>query len=148
MIITRHSGPNGGWAKGKEIESGSICKLVSEANWVNGEYEGKPNKRLIAKAQFKGKPEALNISINNASIEALADAFGEDTQKWQGHHLTARVESTIIGGKRKYPIYLVPEGYELGIDKNDYVVIKPIGEEKEKPEEINVEEEPKQTEEF
>ena len=77
----------------------------------------------VAKIQFKGAPEPLNISINRASINALVEAFGEDSTAWMNKTLTALTEKVVVAGKRVVALYLVPDGYELGEDAGGYVKI-------------------------
>jgi len=133
----------GSWVKGSEVKSGTKCKLVSETNPRQSQFldkNGNPKVQDVAKVQFQGDPEPKNINLNRATIDALTDAFGEDSKAWMGHHLTAETEKVVIGGKRVTAVYLVPEGYELGED-NGYVIIKRIGADSD-PAIINLDAEP------
>jgi len=118
MQYSKNSGVRGGWVKGADVVSGSLCKLVSEAQPVEGEY----GKRDVAKIRFKGEEgEAKNINLNSTTINGLIEAFGSDSKNWQGNILTAVTEKVIVGGKRVTAVYLVPDGFELMEDGNGYM---------------------------
>ncbi len=129
MKVSKSSGGGGAWLKKAELEDGDILKFVTEAQ----EIEGQNGKQLVAKCRVKDKTtESMNVAINTPSKNALIDAFGDDTKEWINKHLTVCVLPCIVGGKEGIALYLIPEGYEKTKDNNGYVVIKKIGEEKEK----------------
>jgi len=74
----------------------------------------------VCKVKFEGMGEALKVSLNRCTINALVDAFGEDSRDWQGHKLSLEIDK--LPGK-KFPLYLIPEGYERIEDENGYSVI-------------------------
>ena len=116
----------GQWLKGADVASGMKGMLVSETSpmpsqWTN--KDGSPKTQDVAKIQLSGKSEPLNISINRASLNALVDAYGEDSKAWQGHPLTLTTEKVQVAGKRVTVIYLVPEGFVLAEDSGGYVQI-------------------------
>ena len=90
--------------------------------------DGSVKMQNVSKIQFEQGGEPFNISLNRANLNALIDAFGDDSVKWQGHLLSVQTEKIQVAGKRVVAIYLVPDGYELGEDENKYVVISKIGE--------------------
>ena len=110
--------------KASEIVSGTKCKLVSETAPQPSEY----GTQDVAKIRFQGEEgEAKNVRINKPSINALIDAFGEDSKVWIGNVLTAVTEKMVVSGKRVTALYLVPEGYSLGEDEGHYLVITKDG---------------------
>src|SRR3990167_3163703 len=122
---------SGNWIKGKDIVSGTKAKLVSETNPMPSQFtnkDGSVKMQEAAKIKVQGSNEDMNISINRASINALVDAFGEDSKDWIGKILTLITEKVSVGGQRKTALYLVPEGFEVSEDDNGYVVIKRLGE--------------------
>ena len=124
----KSSGVAGAWVKAKDITSGVKCKLVSETEPSESQWEGKTIKNNVAKIRFAGQEgEAMNVNVNKPSINALIDAFGEDSKAWMGHLLTAHTEKMLVGGKRVTALYLIPEGYEIKEDEGGYLVIEPIG---------------------
>lgn len=120
----------GKYVKGSEIESGIRCKLVSETTPVVSQFKNKDGSvktQDIAKIRFENNPETLVISINRTSINALIDAFGEDSKNWQGQYLTAITEKVRVGGKAVTSIYLIPEGYQKIDDDEGFAKIVKIG---------------------
>lgn len=120
MKFTKNGGTQGAWLDKKELRTGDILKLVSEAK----EVEGQNGKQVVAKCRLKGGPEeAKNVSINSPSKNALIEAFGEDSKDWVDKLLTVNIEKMMIGGKRVIALYLVPEGFELKEDDEGYVKV-------------------------
>ena len=144
MKYTKQSTTGGAWVKNSEVVSGTKCKLVSETLPQEGEF----GKRDVAKIRFEGVEESKNCNINKPTINALIDAFGEDSKEWIGKILVAHTEKMIVGGKRVTALYLIPEGFEMGEDAGGYILIKRIGAEQASPsddfpqEEVNPEDSP------
>jgi hypothetical protein len=122
----KKSNVQGGWVKNSEVVSGSKCKLVSEASPIEGEF----GMRDVAKIRFQGETgEARNVNLNKPTVNALIDAFGEDSKSWIGHVLTAHTEKVVVAGRRVTALYLIPEGFELSEDSGGYLVIGRVGKE-------------------
>lgn len=122
----------GAWAKGSEIQSGTRAKIVSETNPIPSSFlnkDGSAKTQDVCKVRFESLPEALNVSLNRATINALVDAFGEDSIKWQNKVLIVETERVRVAGKAVTALYLIPDGYEKVDDENGYAVIN----KKEKP---------------
>jgi hypothetical protein len=122
----------GAWVKGVNVVNGSKCKLVSEAKPIPSQFKdskGNDKTQDVAKIRFDGEEgDAKNISLNRATINALVEAFGDESAAWQGQPLTAQTEKVVVTGKRVTAVYLIPDGFELGEDENGFVVIKRKGE--------------------
>lgn len=120
----------GAWANKSELHAKGVkrAKIVSETNPEPSNYKnektGEPQSQDVCKVQFEGEKESLKVSLNRATINGLVNAFGEDSSKWQGNYLSVEIEK--LPGK-KFPIYLIPEGYERIEDENGYSVIVKIG---------------------
>jgi hypothetical protein len=115
----------GKWADKAELHEKRISKarIVSETNPESSTYkneDGTPQMQDVCKVQFAGYPEALKISLNRATINALVDAFGRSSKDWQGHVLGVEIDK--LPGK-KFPIFLIPENYKRIEDENGYAVI-------------------------
>lgn len=124
MKVTKSSGTGGVWLKKDELKTGDIMKIVSEAT----EVEGQNGIQLVAKCRIKGaQGDAVNFAINNASKNALIDAFGDDTALWMNKELTIETERGIFAGKRGIALYVVPDGFKVSTDDAGYVVIKREG---------------------
>lgn len=127
-LYKKSSGISGSWAKAAEVVSGTKAKLTSECVPSESVYEGKVIKNNVAKVRFQGdEGEPKNVNINKPSINALVDAFGEDSKEWMGKVLTAHTEKMLVGGKRVTALYFIPEGYEIKEDAGGYLVIEKIG---------------------
>lgn len=120
----------GSWVKGSEVKSGTKCKLVAETNPRQSQFldkNGNPKVQDVSKVLFQGETEPKNINLNRATIDALVEAYGEDSKEWMGYTLTAQTEKVVVAGKRVTAVYLVPEGYEMKEDEQGYMHIVKIG---------------------
>jgi hypothetical protein len=45
-----------------------------------------PKTQDVTKVQFQGQTEALNVNLNRATINALVDAFAEDSKDGMNRH--------------------------------------------------------------
>lgn len=125
---SKSSGIQGGWVDKATVEDGVKVKIVSECVPSESVYQGKVIKNNVAKVRFQGQTdEAKNININWPSINALVEAFGEDSKAWMGQVLTVRKERMLVGGKRVTALYFVPDGFELKEDAGGYLVIERVG---------------------
>ena len=132
MQYEKSNNISGKWLKGSEIKSGSIGKLVSETTRSAGQYkneDGSAKMQDVAKIQLEDTNEPLNVRINRSSLNALIDAFGKDSIKWQGHSLTVETEKGRVGGKAVVYVYLIPNGFEKRDDNNGFAIISKVGEE-------------------
>lgn len=130
-VYSKTSGNKGPWLDKASIRPGTKVKIMTEAVPVEEPFQGKMTTRNIVKLRVQGdETEPKNFDINKPSINALIDAFGEDSKAWIGKALTAETMRVIVGGKMGTAMYLIPEGYEFGTDDAGYAVVKKIGEEK------------------
>lgn len=117
---------SGGWVKTAELKTGEKAKIVSETTPQPSSFldkKGNPKTQDVAKVRFESQTEPVNVALNRATINALVDAFGEDSKGWQGHVLTAETEKMRVAGKAVVALYLLPEGYVKIDDENGYAVI-------------------------
>jgi hypothetical protein len=122
----KSSGTSGKWAKASELVDIKTAKIVSETQSQPSQFKdknGKEKTQDVAKVQFAGIEEPMNVSVNRATIDALVDAYGEDSKDWQGHDLRVDVQSALVGGRWVHMLFLVPPEYERSIDANGYMVI-------------------------
>lgn len=116
----------GSWLKGKEVRSGTKAKLKSEVHPSPSQFKDKDGNikmQDVGKILLQGESELKNISVNKASISALVDAFGKNSNDWIDKLLTIETLKVSVAGKMVTAVYLVPEGYTLGEDENGYVII-------------------------
>lgn len=129
MKYQKSNAVSGKWIKGSEVISGSRAKLVAETQPIKSQFknkDGTDKTQDVSKIQFESG-EALNINVNRASINALIEAYGDDSAKWQGHELTVETEKMRVGGKAVVVVYLIPDGFEKKDDANGYAVITKTG---------------------
>ena len=132
MAVYRKNIVTGGkWAVKSELYEKKITKavIVSETNPEPSTFsdsKGNPQTQDVCKCKFEGMTEPLKISLNQATINGLVDAFGEDSKNWQNKELSLEIDK--LPGK-KFPLYLIPESYKRVEDDNGYSVIVREGDE-------------------
>ena len=120
-LYKKSSGVGGAWVKGSEVTAGSKVKIVSETEPQPSQFtdkNGKIKTQDVCKVRFQGGQDALNMSLNRATTNALVDAFGEDSKTWIGQVLTAHTEKVRVAGVARIVVYLLPDGYEVQDDEN------------------------------
>lgn len=126
MIYKKNQYVGGAWVKGQDVVSGTNCRLVSETEAQPSQFKdknGNVKMQDVSKIRFEGGTDSLNISLNRATINALVDAFGEDSKLWINKELIASTEKVMVAGKRVTVVYLLPKGYEIKEDDNGYIII-------------------------
>lgn len=118
----RTTGVSGVWAKGKDLLNAKKAKIISETNPIPSRFQnedGTTKMQDVCKIRFEGVQGEFNISLNRATINALVEAFGEDSKSWIDKVLSVNV----LEGSKGFSIYLIPEGFTRTRDDNNYVVI-------------------------
>lgn len=118
----KYEGTSGKWAKGSELVGVKRAKIMSETAPKPSKFQnedGSVKMQDVCKVKFEGVEEELNLSLNRANLNALVDAYGEDSKNWIGKVLTVNV----LEGSKGFSIYLIPEGFKRMRDENNYVVI-------------------------
>ncbi len=95
--------------KGVDIQEGDIITLNSEGKIVEGQFGA---QNIFEIKNVDGVELAL--SINQTSINALVDAFGEDSANWVGKKVRVHSIRQNVAGKFIPVYYVAPEGYEMG----------------------------------
>lgn len=116
----------GKWVKAAELIGVDRAKIVSETAPQTSTFRNKDGSfktQDVCKVQFEGMGEALNVSLNRATINGLVDAYGEDSKGWMGHYLTVEIEKMRVAGKAVTALYLIPAGYEKIDDSEGYTKI-------------------------
>lgn len=126
MKYPKSSGIQGAWAKAGELSNISSAVIVTEAKPHPSNYtnkDGSPKFQDVAKVKFEGIADELNVSLNRPTINALIDAFGEDSVGWMNKPLGVETEKVKVAGKSVVALYLVPAGYEKIDNAEGYTVI-------------------------
>lgn len=126
----KYSNPvnTGAWVDKASLVNGTKAKIVSETKPSLSNFkdkEGNPQMQDVAKVQFEGIQEAMNVGLSKATIGGLIAAFGDDSVNWQGHELTVETEKVRVGGKAGISLYLIPEGFKKVDDENGFATIVP-----------------------
>lgn len=104
----------GQWVKKEELRNGLKATITTETNPVPSTFtdkDGKEKTQDVCKVKFEGMVEEVNVSLNRATIQALVQAYGEDSKEWIGKPLTVEVEKMRVAGKAVTALYLIPEGF-------------------------------------
>lgn len=126
MQYTKKAITTGAWVDKKVLVNGSRAKIVSETKPVASKFTddaGNAQTQDVCKVHFEGQKEPVNVGLNRATIDGLVDAFGDDSNNWQGHYLTVETEKMRVGGRAVIALYLIPEGYVKVDDENGYATI-------------------------
>ena len=126
MKYQKSSQVTGAWVKAGELKNGIKAKIVSATAPQPSQFldqKGNPKTQDVAKVRFESQPEAMNVSLNRATINGLVDAFGDDSKDWQGHFLRVETEKMRVAGKAVVALYLIPDGYIKTDDQNGYAII-------------------------
>lgn len=116
---------SGKWINKKEIQTGMKAVIASEVEKKEDEFEGKPKTRYIGKLSVEGG-EALNFEFNKPTMKAMVEAYGEESNEWQGEEGTLRVEDSRIAGRSVKIAYFIPTGYEAVDDESGFLVIRKV----------------------
>ncbi len=101
----------GQWAKIKEdINNGDIIVIADEGKLVAGDY----GERHVFKVQTKNGEKLL--TFNQTSMNYLIDAFGAETNEWQGEKIKVWLVKSNVGGKMKDIVYLTAPNWIEGED--------------------------------
>ena len=117
---------SGGWVDKSKLTNGQRAKIVSEAQPVPSSFQdakGNAQTQDVARVQFEGQKESVNCNLNKPTVNALIQAFGEDSKDWMGHYLTVEVEKVRVAGKAVTALYLCPEGFHKADDEQGYAVV-------------------------
>jgi len=118
----------GAWVDKASLKNGTRAKIISETRNEPSKFlntDGSPKMQDNCKVQFEGATEAVNISLNRATLNALVEAYGEDSLNWMNKTLTVEVEKMRVAGKAVIALYLIPKGFKKIDDADGYAVIVP-----------------------
>lgn len=101
--------------KGEDIKQGDLVEIASEGRQEQGEY-GTQNIFLIKTASKEG-----NMSLNQTTINALVDAYGEDSKAWIGKQAKVTAIKQMVAGKLMNVFYLSHPDAEISDDGVFYI---------------------------
>jgi len=95
--------------KGTDVKEGDIVTISSEGKIIETQYG---SQHIFEIENVNGVELALGV--NQTSINALVDAFGEETADWIGKKVKVHSFKQNVAGKFIQVYYVAPEGYEMG----------------------------------
>jgi len=105
MKVEKRISVQGEWVKVKvDIFNGDLITIANEGEKVKGEFNGKEVERNVFKVETKNGIK--NITFNKTTMNNLIDAFGEETNEWQGEKVKVWLVKQSVGGKLKDIVYL------------------------------------------
>jgi hypothetical protein len=119
---------SGKWADKKEILEKGVkrARILTETTPEPSRFkddDGNIQIQDVCKIKFEGLEDSYKFSLNKVVINALVEAFGEDSKEWVNKILSVEAEKTRIGGKAGVAVYLIPEGYKRIDDEEGYAKI-------------------------
>ena len=95
--------------KGTDIKEGDVITLCSEGKIIDGQFGP---QSIFEIKNVDGAD--LVLAINQTSINALVEAFGDESVSWVGKRIKVHVIRQNVAGKFIPVYYVAPEGYEMG----------------------------------
>ena len=86
------------WYNGQSAKTGDIITILTEAKWIEVEFDGKVSKKLNCKISVNGSEK--DFTMNGYAKTALEEAFGEDTKNWIGQKARTMLMPTPKGDKK------------------------------------------------
>ena len=123
---TKQISIDGSWVKAADLRTGMKAKIITETIPTPSQFKdknGNQKNQDLCKVKFEGFNDAFNVALNRATVNALIDAFGDDSVNWQNQVLTVETERVRVGGRAVVALYLVPQGYKKIDDENGYAII-------------------------
>jgi len=115
MKVEKRISVQGEWVKVKvDIFNGDLITIANEGEKVKGEFNGKEVERNVFKVETKNGIK--NITFNQTTMNNLIDAFGEETNEWQGEKVKVWLIKQSVGGKLKDIVYLTAIDWVEGED--------------------------------
>ena len=111
MKVQKKVSIQGDWAKIKEdIFKGDIVKIADEGRLLPGEY----GERHVFKVLTKNGEKLL--TFNQTTMNYLIDAYGEETNEWQGEKVKIWLVKSNVAGKMRDIVYLTAPDWVEGDD--------------------------------
>lgn len=90
-----------------DIQTGDKVTFNNSGDTVEGTYGEQKVFSILTRNGDK------NINLNQKSINALIDEFGDDSDKWVGKEVNVILKKDTVAGKKVTIAYFVPDGWVL-----------------------------------
>ena len=107
VILTPKDRAEGLTEKDLDIVDGNEITILTGGEPTVGKY----GEQIVYKVNTRNGER--NLSINQTSVNALIDAFGDETEGWVGKRVTANLIKALVSGTMRNVVYLVPTGWIL-----------------------------------
>jgi hypothetical protein len=97
----------GDYLKADEVTKGDVAVIITTPELVDKTYQGRTEKKLEGRVEFKGKQRML--SWNKTNAKACSNSWGEETQNWLGKVISLDVANQLISGSMKKVLLILPK---------------------------------------
>lgn len=113
----------GKWLDKSKLKTGMRAKIMSETNPEASRYTdektGEFKMQDVCQVRVDGLSDVSKVTLNRITINALVEAFGNDSKSWMNHPLAINLSKR----DGKAYLYFVPEGFTCTQDNEGYTVI-------------------------
>ena len=112
----------GTWLDKEKVSTGMRATIATETNPEPSKFKNKDGSvkmQDVCQIKLEGFNGLSKFSLNNATLNALIDAFGTKSTDWVGKILTITKQKK----DGKMFVYLVPEGFVCGQDDEGFTVV-------------------------
>lgn len=93
--------------KGEDIVSGDKVVILSEGEWIEGQF----GQQFVVKVATKNGEK--NVNFNQTTINILHDELGADTAKWIDKEVIVRAKKDTVAGKKVEIYYFVTPEWDF-----------------------------------
>jgi len=90
-----------------DIKDGDTIKILSEGEYVSGEY----GEQLVVRITTRNGDK--NLALNQTSINNLVDAFGKNSAEWVGKDVKVFMVKAMVSGKLQNVSYVAHKSAEM-----------------------------------
>lgn len=108
MKVAKKVSVMGEWAKvNVDYRDGDILHVLNAGEITSSEFG---EQKVFKVKTLKGEK---NLAFNQTTMNNLIDAFGDETEKWNGESVKVTVVKAMIGGELKTVTYLSHPDWEM-----------------------------------
>lgn len=108
MKVQKKVSAQGEFAKpGEDIKDGDSITILDGGTETTGKF----GDQIVYKVKTRNGDK--NLGINQTSVNAFIDAFGDETDNWVGKVVGANLIKALVSGTMRNVVYLVPKGWIL-----------------------------------
>ncbi len=89
---------------GTNIKDEDLITFIDEGKWETADFGGKKKERFNITVKIPSGEEKI-ATLNNTSLQAIVEAYGDESSEWVGKEAKINVLSQMVSGERKEVIY-------------------------------------------